>query len=89
MAMFSRVNTPLPSVPTISFLPRQGGMVSEQQKFDRKKELNERPDLSAAPLLIQRKMAVGTPHDRYEQEAEWVAERVMSMSDSTIQLEPT
>jgi len=41
------------------------------------------------PLLIQPKLTVGLPKDRYEQEADHVADTIMRMSVPDIQRKPT
>lgn len=38
---------------------------------------------------VRRKLTVGQPGDRYEQEANWVADQVMRMPEPDIQLKPT
>ncbi len=43
----------------------------------------------AAPIMIQPKLTIGQPDDKYEQEADRVAERVMRMPNPAIQLKPT
>ena len=39
--------------------------------------------------MIQAKLTIGQPNDKYEQEADRVAEQVMSMPDPQIQRAPT
>ena len=57
--------------------------------------IHERP-IGDAPLRkiqssdsIQAKLKMGKPGDRYEQEADRIAERVMSMPDADCRLQPT
>src|SRR6187551_3155574 len=44
-------------------------------------DFSQIPARAAAPVTLQRKIAVGSPGDVYEQEADQVADRVMSMSE--------
>jgi len=41
------------------------------------------------PPLVQTKLTINQPGDRFEQEADRVADAVMRMPDPTIQLKPT
>lgn len=45
--------------------------------------------LVSQPLLIQAKLTINQPGDRYEQEADRVADRVMRMPEPRIQRAPT
>jgi hypothetical protein len=45
------------------------------------------PAISPSPVQLQPKLEISTPGDRYEQEADRVAEEVMRMSDSAIQVQ--
>jgi len=70
----SKSRTQLPVTPAASFTPVLGGLLQEQSKAGPVKELKHQPQpLSNTPLLIQRKLAVGEPDDKYEQEAERIA----------------
>jgi hypothetical protein len=40
-------------------------------------------------FLIQPKLTIGQPNDKYEKEADTVAEQVMSMPETAIQKKPT
>ncbi len=42
-----------------------------------------------APMMIQPKLTIGRPGDKYEQEADRVAESVMRIPNPAIQLKPT
>ena len=46
-------------------------------------------DLGAASLALQPKLAVNQPGDRYEQEADRIADTVMRMPEPSIQRAPT
>jgi len=39
--------------------------------------------------VIQAKLKIGRPNDRYEQEADWVAGQMMRMSEPDVRLKPT
>ncbi len=39
--------------------------------------------------ILQAKLRIGDPDDVYEQEADWVAERIMRMPEPTTQPKPT
>ncbi len=41
-----------------------------------------------SPLVVQPKLAVGHPGDKYEQEADRVADRIMRMPEPGVQLKP-
>ena len=74
MSKVSKSRTQLPVTPAASFTPVLGGLLQEQSKAGPVKELKHQPQpLSNTPLLIQRKLAVGEPDDKYEQEAERIA----------------
>lgn len=45
--------------------------------------------LVSQPPLIQAKLAIGAPNDRYEQEADRMAEAVMRMPEPSVQRKPT
>ncbi len=47
------------------------------------------PVHTAVPMMIQPKLTIGRPDDKYEQEADRVAEQVMRMPNPTIQPKPT
>ena len=84
--MMRKAVTPPTATPASSFLqPQPAG----KTQFGQLKELNARQKLSTIPLLIQKKLAIGNPGDKYEQEAELMAERVMGMSSSAVQRDPT
>ena len=48
-----------------------------------------RKPLSWQPPLLQPKLVVGRPDDKYEQEADRVADQVMRMPEPGIQRQPT
>ncbi len=86
MTAMTKVNAPSQPVPVASFLPPHGGLAQKQRRFGPVKELNRQDiSLSAAPLLIQRKLAIGEPDDKYEREADRVAETVMRMPEPALQ----
>lgn len=47
------------------------------------------PIRTAAPMMIQPKLAIGKPGDKYEREADRIAEQVMRMPEPGIQFKPT
>jgi hypothetical protein len=82
MTTTAKVNAPAQAVPRASFLPLQKRLSNEQHTFSTIKDLScQRTPLSVAPLLIQRKLAIGKPDDQYEREADRVAETVMRMPE--------
>jgi hypothetical protein len=86
MTAMVQVNAPSQAAPSASFLPSPNGLSNEQRKFSPIKELsNKQPSLSTTPLLIQPKLAIGEPDDKYEREADRVAETVMRMTEPKIQ----
>ena len=86
MTAMVQVNAPFQAAPSASFLPSPNGLSNEQRKFGPIKELsNQQTPLSAAPLLIQPKLAIGEPDDKYEREADRMAETVMRMPEPKIQ----
>ncbi len=74
----TKANRTVQDIPVVSFHPRH--------KFSPVKKLSNHPDsLSASPLLIQPKLAIGEPDDRYEREADRIAETVTGMPEPKIQ----
>ncbi len=47
------------------------------------------PVHTVTPTMIQPKLTIGQPNDKYEQEADRVAEQVMRIPNPAIQLKPT
>lgn len=86
--MSSRVQTQAkaPTAPTPSFTPARAGMLHREATSltagwgeDRRKRLvSQRP-------FIQAKLTIGRPNDRFEQEADRVAEQVMRMPEPRLQ----
>lgn len=90
MTATAKVNAPAQAAPSVSFVPVQNGLAAEQHRIGPVKELSRRQaTLSSAPLLIQRKLAIGEPDDKYEREADNVAETVMRMPSPVIQRKGT
>ena len=90
MTAMVKVNAPSQAVPSTAFFPLQKWLSNEQRKFSPMKGLSHQlTSLSAAPLLIQPKLAIGEPDDKYEREANRVAETVMRMPSPVIQLKGT
>ena len=84
-----------PSAPTPSFMPMRTGLP------ERKSALGGKPGpkgefadsrgkrLVSQPPLIQAKLTVGQPNDRYEQGADRGADLVMHMPEPSTKLTPT
>jgi len=91
MSTISQVITKAPAVPAPSFAPVQNGLFSEQQNFGPTQELNDgyRKPLVSQPPLIQFKLVIGQPGDKYEQEADRIADQVMRMPEPAFQRKPT
>lgn len=86
MTAMTKVNAPSQAAPVVSFLPLQSGLAQEQHRFGSVKELNRQGiSLSITPPLIQRKLVIGEPDDKYEREADRVAETVMRMPEPALQ----
>jgi hypothetical protein len=58
-----------------------------QPRFDH--DFSRLPVCTAAPMMIQSKLTIGRPADKYEREADRVAEQVLRMPEPGIQLQPT
>jgi hypothetical protein len=90
MTAMVKVSVPSQAVPSAAFFPLQKGLANEEHKFSPMKGLSHRLTLlSAAPLLIQPKLALGETDDKYEREADRVAEMVMRMPSPVIQRKGT
>jgi len=74
VSTMTRVKTKAPAAPVPSFTPVPSRSLSRQQR-----------PLVSQPPLIQFKLAVGQPGDRYEQEADRIADRVMRMPEPGLQ----
>jgi len=83
------------STATASFTPVRSGLLQRKRAFGGTPGLagelaeSRRKPLVSQPRLIQAKLTVNQRNDRYEQEADWVAEQVMRMPEPGIQLKPT
>jgi hypothetical protein len=78
----------VPSKPTLSPAPARRGLLQRKPLVGPAAELCRKP-LSWRPPLVQAKLTVGWPNDKYEQEADRVADMVMRMPDPGIQRQPT
>ena len=67
------------SGPPMSLQPKKQDYVSPQIQQDEEEKAE----------FLQAKLAVGQPGDKYEQEADHVAEMVMRMPDTAVQRKPT
>ncbi len=76
--MSGRVHAEAQAVPKSSFVPvRTGLLAGSHGKL-----------LVSQPPLIQAKLTINQPNDRYEQEADRVAEQVMRMAEPLVQRQP-
>ena len=91
--MSTRLQTKVkaPSAPTPSFMPVRTGLLDHNHAWGRMPsptgefaEPRGKP-LVSQPPLIQAKLTINQPNDRYEQEADRVAEQVMRMPDPRLQ----
>ncbi|HBB30832.1 MAG TPA: hypothetical protein DDZ80_21870 [Cyanobacteria bacterium UBA8803] len=80
-----------PSMPTVQSkevgVQRQCAACASEQQEHSAEEGKEIDEMSVAASGIQTKLTVGAPGDPYEQEADRVAAQVMSMSDSSPQVQ--
>lgn len=84
------------SMPTPSFTPLQNGLLQRKRAFGGRPGLagelaeSRGKPLVSQPPLLQAKLTVNQPNDRYEHEADRVADMVMRMPDPLLQsrLEP-
>lgn len=83
-----------PSTLASSFIPVQSRLLQRKSLLDGMSGLmgeladSHREQLVSMPPLIQSKLTIGQPHDRYEQEADRVAEQVMRMPEPQVQRQP-
>ena len=79
------------SIPTPSFLPVRTGLLGRKYTFGGTPGLtgefteSRGKRLVSQPPLLQPKLAINQPNDRYEQEADRVAEQVMRMPEPRLQ----
>ena len=74
--------------PAPATAPVRDGLLQRKPLLQPAAGLRRKP-LSWQPPLIQPKMVVGRPDDKYEQEADRVADQVMRMPEPCIQRQPT
>jgi len=70
----AQVKKVAPAAPVIAFAPPQTKPLSRQQR-----------PLVTQPPLIQFKLSIGLPGDRYEQEADRIADQVMRIPEPGLQ----
>jgi len=88
--MSVRVHSPAGKSKTSSLTPKAGG-VRERRAFWSGPSLTDehaKPLVSQLPLL-QPKLTINEPGDKYEKEADRMADSVMRMPEPTIQRAPT
>lgn len=67
---------------------RQSFLLSTSQPPARQRQITEERD-EKQEYIIQNKLTIGEPGDRYEQEADHIAEKVMKMPDRAVKWKPT
>jgi hypothetical protein len=90
--MSSRTQTRnIPPEPSSSFTSVQSGLSGNNHSFSPIRGLCEleRSPLVFQPLFIQRKLTIGEPRDKYEEEADRMADMVMRMPEPAIQRKPS
>ena len=76
--------------PVSSFTPAQTALMEKHQSFGTIQHMDgdNRKPLVLQPPLIQPKLAIGQPNDKYEQEAGRIADKVIAMPDPKLQRQP-
>ena len=89
MGLMPRIRRESPAVPSSSFLP----VADRPMQHDRLGPVRDLGDFAEKPLVmpppLQAKLVIGEPNDRYEQEADLIADRIMQMPEARIQRKPT
>jgi hypothetical protein len=85
-----RVHAPTSESKTSSLAPKAGGRLQRQSLWSGPGLTDEHAKrLVSQPPLWQPKLTINAPGDKYEQEADRVADTVMRMPEPSIQRAPT